>query len=97
MPSKAPVMPQNRIRPSVGEDIARVAEFLCSDTVTQGIFQQLRDEAIAKLTASPVGAKGADAREIARYELEALSTIEERLRGMAAEIRLFAEPENPGA
>lgn len=93
MPSKAPVAPAERIRPSVSADVARVAEYMCSDTVIQGVFEMLRNEAVAKLTASPLGPDGAVAREVARYELEALSTIEARLESMAAELRLLAKSE----
>lgn len=88
LPDKALAPVAERLTPSVPVEVARVAAYLTGETVFGDLFGILKQEAVDKLRASPLGAEGATQREVARYELEALSTIESRLQSMAAEIRL---------
>lgn len=93
MPVKTLAPEGQRLAPTVSRDMAELAAHLGQDPIFQDLLAILRKEALAKLTTSPLGASGQEARETARYELEALTAIETRIGSMAAEIRLHPERE----
>lgn len=93
MPEKKTPDVRERLQATVSPDVARVAAYLLTDTVMGDLFDKLRNEAVEKLASSPLGAAGIEAREVARYELEALGTIRSRLEAMAAENRLHQDAE----
>lgn len=93
MPDKTRGEDEARIRPSISKDMALLADHLTGNPMFVDLMGILRKEAVDKLTASPLGANGIADREVARYELEALSQLESRLLSMAAEIRLYPEAE----
>jgi hypothetical protein len=77
-----------KLTPTVSRETAEIAAHLHQNPVFVDLFATLRKEVVDRLCNSPVGEKGAVEREAARYELEALSTIESRLGAVAAEIHL---------
>ena len=93
MPSKALSPDSQRMKPSVSRDVAELAAHLGDNPVFVDLLALLRKEATTRLTDSPLGAEGATVRETARYELEALASIETRIASMGAEIQLHAERE----
>ena len=93
MPSKRLSPDSQRMKPSVSRGVAEIADHLGQNPVFADLMALLRQEAVARLTGSPLGPDGATVRETARYELEALASIETRILAMGAEIRLYDEAE----
>jgi hypothetical protein len=92
MPSKTPRHVAERMAPSVSRDVAEIAAHLSQNPVFVDTIAIMRREAMDRMANSPLGAAGAEEREAARYELEALRGIENRISGMAAEISLHEAP-----
>jgi hypothetical protein len=88
MPSKELPPDRSRIRPSVERAVAEMAAHLTQNPLFVELVGIIRQESMDKLMASPLGAEGTAARELARYELEALKTIEARLTSIASEMSL---------
>jgi hypothetical protein len=82
------------IKPTVSRETAEIAAHLHQNPVFVDLFALLRKEVVDRLCNSPLGEKGAAEREAARYELEALSSIESRLGAVAAEIHLHDSAED---
>ena len=88
LPRKAAKPAADRLKPSVPREVAEVAAHLSENPVFADLWDLLKREALDRLTNSPLGAAGAEERETARYQLEALSTIGNRLAALGAELSL---------
>lgn len=82
------------IKPTVSRETAEIAAHLHANPVFVDLMAALRKEVVDRLCNSPLGERGAPEREAARYELEALSSIENRLGAVAAEIHLHQPAED---
>jgi hypothetical protein len=92
LPVKEPRAQAARAKPTVSRDVAEIASHLAANPVFVDLMAGLRREATDRLTNSSLGQAGAEERETARYELEALRIIENRLMGIGAELVLHAPP-----
>jgi hypothetical protein len=90
MPTKTTLPVAERAKPTVSRDVAEIARHLTGNPVFVDLMVGLRKEATDRLCNSDLGQPGVEEREIARYMLEALRTIENRMMGIAAETALHA-------
>jgi hypothetical protein len=83
-----------KVAPTVSRETAEIAAHLHANPVFVDLFADLRKAAFDRFRNSKVGPDGEPERTAARYELEALSTIESRLGAVAAEIHLHTPAED---
>lgn len=83
-----------RVKPSVDRATAEIAAHLAQNPVFVDLVAMLRKEVVDALCASPLGAAGTEAREVARYELAALANIENRISAIGSEFSLHTRDDD---
>lgn len=85
LPAKQPVHRAGPITRSVPHEVAEIAAHLAENPVWVELIEILKSDAVARMANSPLGQAGETERTAARYEIEALTNLQNRIWAYAAE------------